>query len=117
MKTVVRALAAVALAGVGLTAAAVPAAAAETPSSAGGVTIVDQPDTGNLNNIYTVAPLGVPVLGLLRSINAVPGKILNGGYAPTSPAPDRRGARKRRWEISRCCPWASGWQGRTAGGA
>lgn len=38
--------------------------------------MVDEPDTTNLNNIYTFAPLGVPVLGFVRSLNAVPGKIL-----------------------------------------
>ena len=37
---------------------------------------MDEPDTSNLNNIYTFAPAGVAVLGLIRSLNAAPGKIL-----------------------------------------
>jgi len=41
-----------------------------------GVVVVDEPDTSGLDNIWTFAPLGVPVLGLLQSINGVPGKIL-----------------------------------------
>jgi len=73
-KLVVRGVAATALATLALAGAAAPALAAEDPN--GGVAVVDEPDTSNLNNIYTVAPLGVPVLGLIRSINAVPGKIL-----------------------------------------
>jgi hypothetical protein len=74
-KMLVRGLAAVALAGIVATGTALPAAAAEDPSN-GGVVIVDEPDTSDLNNIYTLAPLGVPVLGLINSINAAPGKIL-----------------------------------------
>ncbi|MFD2395746.1 hypothetical protein ACFSVJ_00740 [Prauserella oleivorans] len=38
--------------------------------------IVDEPDTSDLHNVYTVAPLGVPVFGLIRSVAGVPGKIL-----------------------------------------
>ncbi|KAA9165798.1 hypothetical protein FPZ12_004760 [Amycolatopsis acidicola] len=72
-KTLVRGVAAAALAGAALTAGAVPALAADDN---GGVAVVDEPDTSQLNNIYTFAPLGVPVLGLVRSINAAPGKIL-----------------------------------------
>ena len=73
-KTVARVLAVTALAAVALAGAAAPALAAEAQD--GGVAVVDEPDTSNLNNIYTFAPLGVPVLGLARSLNAVPGKIL-----------------------------------------
>ncbi|NKQ58296.1 hypothetical protein HFP15_36140 [Amycolatopsis sp. K13G38] len=73
-KTVVRGVAAAGLATLALAGTAAPAMAAEAPG--GGVAVVDEPDTSNLNNIYTIAPLGVPVLGLIRSINAVPGKIL-----------------------------------------
>lgn len=36
----------------------------------------DEPDAGGLNNIWTFVPLRVPVLGLIQSINGVPGKIL-----------------------------------------
>ncbi|GAB2996030.1 hypothetical protein LWP59_24570 [Amycolatopsis acidiphila] len=72
-KTLARGLAVTALASLALAGAAVPALAAEGD---GGVAVVDEPDTGGLNNIYTFAPLGVPVLGLVRSVNAVPGKIL-----------------------------------------
>lgn len=74
-KTLVRGLAATALAGVALAGGAAPALAAESDNG-GGVAVVDEPDTSQLNNIYTFAPLGVPVLGLIRSINAAPGKIL-----------------------------------------
>ncbi|HVW41462.1 MAG TPA: hypothetical protein VHC18_08945 [Amycolatopsis sp.] len=80
-KTLARGLAVTALAALATAGAAAPALAAQAPaaSDASGpsdVAVVDEPDTSQLNNIYTVAPLGVPVLGLVRSINAVPGKIL-----------------------------------------
>jgi hypothetical protein len=74
-KTVVRGLAATLLAGLALAGAATPALAAEGDSN-NGVAVVDEPDTSNLNNIYTFAPLGIPVLGLISSLNAAPGKIL-----------------------------------------
>ncbi|GAA3537842.1 hypothetical protein GCM10022222_21830 [Amycolatopsis ultiminotia] len=80
-KTVARAAAVVAIAGAGVLGVAVPALAATQDEP--GVTVVDEPDTSDLNNIWTVAPLGVPVLGLIDSINDVPGKILpspGGGY-------------------------------------
>ncbi len=64
-------VAATLLAGAALLGVATPALA-DSP----GVVVVDEPDTGGLNNIWTFAPLGVPVLGLLQSINGVPGKIL-----------------------------------------
>lgn len=72
-KTKLRGFAAAVLASLVLAGAATPAFAAE---GEGGVTVVDEPGTSQLNDIYTFAPLGVPVLGLVRSINAVPGKIL-----------------------------------------
>jgi hypothetical protein len=64
-------VAATLLAGAALLGVATPALA-DTP----GVVVVDEPDTSGLNNIWTFAPLGVPVLGLIQSINGVPGKIL-----------------------------------------
>jgi hypothetical protein len=73
-KSLVRGFVVLALGGIALTGAAVPAVAAE--SAPGDVAVVDEPDTSELNNIYTFAPLGVPVLGFVRSLNAVPGKIL-----------------------------------------
>ena len=72
-KTLVRGFAATVLTSLALAGAATPAFAAEGD---GGVVVVDEPDTSQLNDIYTIAPLGVPVLGLVRSINAVPGKVL-----------------------------------------
>ncbi|HET6499827.1 MAG TPA: hypothetical protein VFG87_03595 [Amycolatopsis sp.] len=74
-KTLVRGFVVTALAGVALAGGAVPALADTAPGNSG-VTVVDEPDTSTLNNIYTFAPLGVPVLGLISSLNAVPGKIL-----------------------------------------
>ncbi|MGW7535664.1 hypothetical protein [Amycolatopsis sp. NPDC054798] len=74
--TVVRAVAATALAGAALLGAAAPALAATQDQP--GVTVVDEPDTSHLNNIWTFAPLGVPVLGLIQSLNGVPGRILPG---------------------------------------
>ncbi|MFJ7210449.1 hypothetical protein [Amycolatopsis sp. NPDC098790] len=65
-------LAVAVLTGAALFGAAAPALAADTP----GVVVVDEPDTSGLNNIWTFAPLGVPVLGLIQSINGVPGKLL-----------------------------------------
>ncbi|OLR91269.1 hypothetical protein [Actinokineospora bangkokensis] len=38
--------------------------------------IVDQPDTSQLNDIYTFAPLGIPVFGLIQSIVRAPTYIL-----------------------------------------
>ncbi|MCU1683388.1 MAG: hypothetical protein JWQ81_4127 [Amycolatopsis sp.] len=82
-KSLVRVAAVTLFAGFAITGVAVPALAAEstTPSN-GGVVIVDEPDTTNLNNLWTFAPLGIPVLGLLQSVAGVPGKLLPtpGGY-------------------------------------
>ncbi|MFD9959122.1 hypothetical protein [Amycolatopsis sp. NPDC058986] len=77
-KTLARAAAIATLASVGVLGAAVPALAATTSAqdAPGGVTVVDEPDTTNLNNIWTFAPLGVPVLGLIQSLNGVPGRLL-----------------------------------------
>ncbi|OXM70776.1 hypothetical protein [Amycolatopsis sp. KNN50.9b] len=72
-QTVIRGLVASALAGAAVLGAAAPALAAPAP---GDVAVVDEPDTSNLDNAYTFAPLGVPVIGLIRSINAAPGKLL-----------------------------------------
>ncbi|HEY3465752.1 MAG TPA: hypothetical protein VGL47_11525 [Amycolatopsis sp.] len=70
-KNLARAAGAAVLAGAALLGAAAPALAA-TPD----VVVVDEPDTSGLNNIWTFAPLGVPVLGLIQSVNGVPGKLL-----------------------------------------
>ncbi|MFC9258049.1 hypothetical protein ACFWMR_10705 [Amycolatopsis thailandensis] len=73
-KTFVRAVTGAALAGLVVLGSAAPALAAqEAPSD---VVVVDEPDTSDLNNIWTFAPLGVPVLGLIQSLNGVPGKLL-----------------------------------------
>lgn len=67
--TLARTLVATALAGLALTAAAAPALADPV--------IVDEPDTSNLNNVWTVTPvLGVPVLGLVQSVVRAPNNIL-----------------------------------------
>ncbi|WP_206787524.1 hypothetical protein [Amycolatopsis sp. MtRt-6] len=71
-KNLVRAAGAAVLTGAALFTAAGPALAADAP----GVVVVDEPDTGGLGNIWTFAPLGVPVLGLVQSVNGVPGKLL-----------------------------------------
>ena len=70
-KNLVRAAGAAVIAGAALFTAAAPALA-DTP----GVVVVDEPDTSGLDNIWTFAPLGVPVLGLIQSVNGVPGKLL-----------------------------------------
>lgn len=68
-KNVTRALISAALAGLALTAAAAPALADPV--------IVDEPDTNNLNNVWTFTPvLGVPVLGLVQSVVRAPNNIL-----------------------------------------
>jgi hypothetical protein len=71
-KNFVRAAGATVLTGAALFGAAAPALASDAP----GVVVVDEPDTSGLDNIWTFAPLGVPVLGLLQSVNGVPGKLL-----------------------------------------
>ncbi|MFD5246433.1 hypothetical protein ACFWIW_17910 [Amycolatopsis sp. NPDC058340] len=70
-KSFVRAVTGAALAGLVVLGSAVPALAAPND-----VVVVDEPDTSNLDNIWTFAPLGVPVLGLIQSLNGVPGRLL-----------------------------------------
>ncbi|ONF66100.1 hypothetical protein [Amycolatopsis keratiniphila] len=73
-KAFVRAVTGAALAGLVALGSAAPALAAQdTPND---VVVVDEPDTSDLNNIWTFAPLGVPVLGLIQSLNGVPGRLL-----------------------------------------
>ena len=55
------------------TQAAAPAAA--PADEHGGVAIVDEPDTSGLNNKWTFAPAGVPVLGFIDSVQGVPKRI------------------------------------------
>jgi hypothetical protein len=69
-------VATVVLAGLAIVGFASPALAAETPAQNNGVVVVDEPDTSGLENIWTFAPLGVPVIGLIQSVNGVPGKLL-----------------------------------------
>jgi hypothetical protein len=38
--------------------------------------IVDEPDTSGLNNTWTFAPLGIPVIGLVQSIVRAPNGLL-----------------------------------------
>ncbi|GAA4540176.1 hypothetical protein [Amycolatopsis samaneae] len=77
-KSLARTAAIAALACVGVLGAAAPALATTTSAkdTPGGVTVVDEPDTSGLHNIWTFAPLGVPVLGLIQSLNGVPGRLL-----------------------------------------
>lgn len=77
-KTLTRAVTGAALAGLVALGSAAPALAA-TPlakNSSSDVVVVDEPDTSDLDNIWTFAPLGVPVLGLIQSLNGVPGRLL-----------------------------------------
>jgi hypothetical protein len=46
-----------------------------SPALADGVTVVDKPDTSSLNNIWTFAPLGVPVLGAVQSVSQAVGRL------------------------------------------
>ncbi|EME60482.1 hypothetical protein [Amycolatopsis decaplanina] len=73
-KTFVRAVIGAALAGLVVLGSVAPALAAQdVPDD---VVVVDEPDTSDLDNIWTFAPLGVPVLGLIQSLNGVPGRLL-----------------------------------------
>ena len=66
----VRAVVATAIAGAAFVGTAAPAPADPV--------IVDKPDTSDLNDLYTFAPLGVPVFGLIQSVvKAVNGIIPN----------------------------------------
>ncbi|MFJ5990804.1 hypothetical protein [Lentzea sp. NPDC092896] len=38
--------------------------------------VVDKPDTSDLNNKWTTAPLGVPVFGLIESVVKAPNFII-----------------------------------------
>ncbi|MBE1468331.1 hypothetical protein [Kibdelosporangium phytohabitans] len=38
--------------------------------------IVDEPDTSDLNNTWTFAPLGIPVFGLIQSVVKAPNGII-----------------------------------------
>ena len=38
--------------------------------------VVDKPDTGDLTNKWTFAPLGVPVIGLVESVVKAPNFII-----------------------------------------
>ncbi|QUH00937.1 hypothetical protein HUO13_08990 [Saccharopolyspora erythraea] len=40
-----------------------------------GPAIVDEPDTSGLHNKWTFAPAGVPVLGVIDSVQGVPGRL------------------------------------------
>ncbi|UUV35554.1 hypothetical protein NQK81_19585 [Amycolatopsis roodepoortensis] len=73
-KTFVRAVTGAALAGLVVLGSAAPALAAQDAPNE--VVVVDEPDTSDLHNIWTFAPLGVPVLGLVQSLNGVPGRLL-----------------------------------------
>ncbi|MDI2028403.1 hypothetical protein QFW96_07265 [Saccharopolyspora sp. TS4A08] len=79
--TASRAITAAVLAGAALCTTA-PAALAgpEAPAPAAvvaqdGPAIVDEPDTGDLNDKWTFAPIGVPVFGLVDSVLGIPGRL------------------------------------------
>lgn len=38
--------------------------------------IVDEPDTSQLSNVWTFAPLGVPVFGVIQSVVKAPNGII-----------------------------------------
>ncbi|MFI6024224.1 hypothetical protein [Amycolatopsis magusensis] len=67
-KTLARGVAAVLLSGIAVVGVSVPAMADPV--------IVDEPDTSELNNIWTFAPLGVPVFGLIQSVVKAPNGII-----------------------------------------
>jgi len=52
---------------------------ASTQEQPGDPQISGQPDTSQLHDEWTFAPLGVPLFGLIDSARAVPGKIIPGG--------------------------------------
>ncbi|WP_028850851.1 hypothetical protein [Thermocrispum municipale] len=70
-RTLLRGTVAAVMTGAALFASASPALADEPE-------IVDEPDTSNYHDKYTFAPLGVPVIGLIQSLSAAPGKIIPG---------------------------------------
>ncbi|MBN6036298.1 hypothetical protein [Amycolatopsis sp. 195334CR] len=67
-KSLARGVAAAVLYGIALVGVAAPALADPV--------IVDEPDTSELNNIWTFAPLGVPVLGLVQSVVKAPNNLI-----------------------------------------
>ncbi|QFU94013.1 hypothetical protein [Amycolatopsis sp. YIM 10] len=67
-KSIARGVAAAVLSGIALVGVAAPAQADPV--------IVDEPDTSELNNIWTFAPLGVPVLGLVQSVVKAPNNLI-----------------------------------------
>ncbi|MEV6907893.1 hypothetical protein [Amycolatopsis sp. NPDC051071] len=73
-KTLNRAITGAVLAGLVVLGSAAPALAVQAAPN--DVVVVDEPDTSDLNNIWTFAPLGVPALGLIQSLNGVPGRLL-----------------------------------------
>ncbi|SDC45956.1 hypothetical protein [Actinokineospora iranica] len=68
IKNLARAVVAAAMAGLAFTGAAAPALADPV--------IVDEPDTSDLNDTWTFAPLGVPVFGLIPVILRAPNGII-----------------------------------------
>lgn len=73
--TASRAITASVLAGAALLTLAPAAVAAPVQAAQDGPAIVDQPDTGDLNDKWTFAPVGVPVFGLIDSVLGVPGRL------------------------------------------
>jgi hypothetical protein len=77
--TASRAITASLLVGAALcTAAPAALAAPEAPAAVtaqDGPAVVDEPDTGDLNNKWTFAPVGVPVFGLIDSVLGVPARL------------------------------------------
>lgn len=74
--TITRRLAVTALVAVAsLTVPAAPALA-DGGSGNGQPNIVDEPDTSNLNNPWTFAPLGIPVFGVIQAVSDVPQRLL-----------------------------------------
>lgn len=68
-KSLARGIAAAALTGLVLTGAASPALADPV--------IVDEPDTGHLDNIWTFTPvLGIPVIGLVQQLVKAPNGLI-----------------------------------------
>ncbi|MGC7093914.1 hypothetical protein ACPZ19_04555 [Amycolatopsis lurida] len=67
-KSIARGVAAAVLSGMALVGVSAPALADPV--------IVDEPDTSELNNIWTFAPLGVPVLGLVQSVVKAPNNLI-----------------------------------------
>lgn len=69
--TLLRTTAGAALAGLTLLGPGTPALADAPPPA-----VVDEPDTSQLHNLWTFAPLGVPVFGLVQSVAEAPQKLL-----------------------------------------